>query len=42
VIRGTIKPTAWDLSSPETNEMVVKILDAAKRSTRTGEVVTIK
>jgi hypothetical protein len=33
---------AWDLSSPETNEMVVKILDAAKRSAKTGQAVTVK
>jgi predicted dehydrogenase len=42
VIRGTIKPAPWDLSSPETNEMVVKILDAAKRSAKTGQAVTVK
>jgi predicted dehydrogenase len=40
VIRGTIKPEVWELSSPETNEMVVKILDAAKRSAKTGKAVT--
>jgi predicted dehydrogenase len=42
LIRGDIKPALWDLSSPETNEMVVKILDAAKRSARTGKAVTIE
>jgi predicted dehydrogenase len=42
VIRGTIKPSAWDLSSPETNEMVVKILDAAKRSAKSGRAVAIE
>jgi predicted dehydrogenase len=42
LIRGHIKPAPWDLSSPETNEMVVKILDAAKRSARSGKAVTIE
>lgn len=39
VIRGTIKPEKWDLSSEETNEMVMKILDAAKRSAKTGKTI---
>lgn len=42
IIRGNIKPLPWDLSSLETNEMVVKILDAAKRSAKTGRAVTIE
>jgi predicted dehydrogenase len=42
VIRGNIKPSPWDLSSSETNEMVVKILDAAKRSAKTGQAVTVE
>ncbi|HLO83365.1 MAG TPA: Gfo/Idh/MocA family oxidoreductase [Chitinophagaceae bacterium] len=42
VIRGKIKLSPWDLSSTETNEMVVKILDAAKRSAKSGKAVTIE
>lgn len=42
VLRGTIKPAPWDLSSAETNEMVVKILDAAKRSASSGRAVSIQ
>ncbi len=42
VIRGNIKLSPWDLSSPETNEMVVKILDAAKRSAKSGKAVSIE
>ena len=40
VIRGKIKMNKYDLSSPETNDIVVKILDAARRSAKTGETIT--
>lgn len=39
VIRGTIKMNEFDLSAPATNEMVVKILAAAKQSAATGQTV---
>jgi len=40
VIRGNIKMNKYDLSSPETNDIVVKILDAARRSAKTGKTIT--
>jgi predicted dehydrogenase len=39
VIRGNIKIKPFDLSSAENNEIVVKILDAAKIAARTGKTV---
>jgi len=39
VIRGNIKPQPFDLSSLPNNEMVVKILEAAKVSAKTGRKV---
>ena len=40
VIRGNIKMNKYDLSSAETNDIVVKILDAARRSAKTGKTIT--
>jgi predicted dehydrogenase len=42
VIRGEIKMSAYDLSAPANNEMVVKILEAAKVSARNGKSVIWK
>lgn len=42
VIEGKIKPATYDLSSERNNEMVVKILEAAKVSAKTGKVVVWK
>jgi predicted dehydrogenase len=39
VIRGKIKMTPFDLSSSENNDIVVKILEAAKIAARTGKTV---
>ena len=39
VIRGKIKMDKYDLSSPTTNEIVTKILDAAKQSAKTGKTI---
>jgi predicted dehydrogenase len=39
VIRGNIKINKYDLSSMETNEIVVKILDAARESAKTGKTI---
>ncbi len=39
VIRGTITMNKFDLSSLETNEIVVKILDAARESAKTGKTI---
>jgi predicted dehydrogenase len=39
VIRGTIKMNTYDLSSPSNNEIVVKILEAAKAAARTGKTI---
>ena len=39
VIRGEIKMAAYDLSSPENNEMVMQILDAAKASVKSGKTI---
>jgi len=39
VIRGNIKMNKYDLSSAETNDIVVKILDAAKQSSKTGKTI---
>lgn len=39
IIRGKIKPDKTDLSSAETNGIVVKILDAAKQSAKTGKTI---
>lgn len=36
VIRGNIQPAAFDLSTAANNEIVVKILEAAKESAKTG------
>ena len=39
VIRGNIVMNKYDLSSPATNDIVIKILDAAKHSASTGKTV---
>lgn len=39
VIRGNIKMQQYDLSAPATNEIVVKILDAARQSAKTGKTI---
>ena len=39
VIRGNIVMDKYDLSSPATNEIVIKILDAAKHAAKTGKTV---
>jgi len=39
VIRGNITMSKYDLSAPATNEMVIKILDAAKQSAKTGKTI---
>ena len=39
VIRGNIKMNEFDLSSAETNHIVVKILDAARQSAKTGRTI---
>jgi predicted dehydrogenase len=39
VISGEIKMTPYDLSSPYNNEIVVKILEAAKVAARTGKTI---
>lgn len=39
VIRGKIKMNEYDLSAPATNEMVVKILQAAKESAASGKTI---
>jgi len=39
VIRGKIKMNTYDLSAPATNEIVIKILEAAKESARSGKVI---
>ena len=39
VIRGNIKMDKYDLSSPATNEIVMKILGAAKQAAKTGKTV---
>ena len=39
VIRGNIKMNKYDLSSAETNDIVVKILDAARQSSKTGKTI---
>jgi len=41
-IQGKIKVTPYDLSSLENNMIVVKILDAARESARTGKVITLQ
>jgi len=42
VVRGTIKPAPTDLSALENNMTVMEILEAAKKSARTGKVVKLK
>jgi len=39
VIRGKIKMNKYDPSSAETNDIVVKILDAARQSAKTGKTI---
>jgi len=39
VIRGDIKMNKYDLSSAETNDIVVKILEAARQSSKTGKTI---
>lgn len=41
VIRGTIKPAPYELSSIENNIIVMEILDAARESARTGKAVMV-
>ena len=42
VIQGNIHPGTYDLSSEDNNEMVVKILEAAKHAAKTGKTVVWK
>lgn len=42
VIRGNIKMSIYDLSAPANNEIVVKILEAAKQAAKTGKTVVWK
>ena len=42
VIRGTIKPEPYDLSSLENNLIVVEILEAARKSAKKGKRVELK
>jgi predicted dehydrogenase len=42
VIRGKITMTEYDLYSLRNNMMVVRILDAARESARTGKTVVFK
>jgi predicted dehydrogenase len=42
VIKGKIKMTNYDLYSLENNMTVVKILDAARESAKTGKTVYFK
>jgi hypothetical protein len=39
VIRGKIKMNKYDPSSAETNDIVVKILHAARQSSKTGKTI---
>jgi predicted dehydrogenase len=39
VIRGELKMATYDLSSPENNEMVMQILEAAKASVKSGKTI---
>ena len=41
VVRNEIKPTAFDLSSLETNMIVMETLEAAKKSMKRGKVVKL-
>jgi predicted dehydrogenase len=41
VLRGTIKPPG-DLTSLDTNVVVMQILDAARESARTGRTIQLK
>ncbi|MFT3679026.1 MAG: Gfo/Idh/MocA family oxidoreductase [Ferruginibacter sp.] len=40
VIRGNIKLDTYDLSAPATNEIVVKILEAASKSAKSGQTIS--
>jgi uncharacterized protein with PhoU and TrkA domain len=42
VVRGDINPQPYDLSALPNNEMVVKILELAKRSAETGKTIAWK
>jgi predicted dehydrogenase len=42
VVRGKIKMDRFDLSAPANNEIVIKILEAAKHSAKTGKTVLWK
>ena len=42
VVRGNLKMSPHDLSGPENNELVVRILEAAKQSATTGKTVVWK
>ena len=42
IIRGNITMQPYDLSSPANNEIVVKILEAAKHAAKTGQAVVWK
>lgn len=39
VVRGNIRLNTYDMSAPATNEVVVKILEAAKQSAKTGKTI---
>jgi len=42
VVRGNIKMAEFDLSAPANNEMVIKILEAAKHAAKNGATVDWK
>jgi hypothetical protein len=42
VIRGNIQMDTYDLSAPANNEIVIKILEAARESARSGKTVVWK
>ena len=42
VVRGNVKMDTFDLSSPANNEMVIRILDAAKQSASSGKTILWK
>jgi len=42
VVRGKIKPSVYELSAPDNNEIVMQILEAAKHSANTGKTVLWK
>jgi hypothetical protein len=42
VIRGNIQMDTYDLSAPANNEIVIKVLEAARESARSGKTVVWK